>query len=232
MEIVQGLFSSTMNEWKILAIHFLLNKQWLCNVFEYQWIPGGEPKATLSVTESAVTGGTLLTYGCSGRQAWPWLLWSRWQGHKLCTQSTSIIPLVTPTCCAVGFPSTKKKKRRKTLSKQCWDAGFHQPRTLHVSCSTVARTETHLPEPSQPNSANFFHLSVETIFHFWHLCWLSILSVNWIPDPPPSRFFSHTHWIHKQDWTRSVQGSISCPVVQQIIFLSHISAWGYIADNS
>lgn len=132
-------------------------------------------------------------------------------------------------CCRV---SKHQKKRRKTLSKQCWDAGFHQPRTLHVSCSTVARTETHLPEPSQPNAANFFHLSVETIFHVWHLCWLSILSVNLIPDPPPSRFFSHTHWIHKQDWTRSVQGSISCPVGQQIIFLSHISAWGYIADNS
>lgn len=123
------------------------------------------------------------------KTAWCWLLWSWWLGNKLCTCYTSIIPLVPPTCWAVGFSSTDTHtQKKKPHSKQSWDAGFQQRETLRVSCNTVARTETHLPEPSQPNTANFFHLSIETIFHSWHLCWLSILSVNWISDPPPSRF--------------------------------------------
>lgn len=63
MEIFQACLVPP--KWKILAIHFLLNKQWLCNISEYQWIPGSEPKATLSGTESAVTGATLVTY-CMG----------------------------------------------------------------------------------------------------------------------------------------------------------------------
>lgn len=80
------------------------------------------------------------------KTAWHWLLWSQWQGNELCTCDTSIIPLVSPTCCAVGFPSNhpptpQEKTRGKTLSKQCWDAGLHQPGTLHVSCNAVARTE-------------------------------------------------------------------------------------------
>lgn len=142
------------------------------------------------------------------KTTWHWLLWSRWQGNELCTCNTSIIPFVTPTCCAVGFPSTQKKRRRrrKTLSKQSWGAGLHQPGTLHVSCNTVA--ETHLPELSQPNTANFFHLSIETIFHSWHLCWLSILSVNWISDPPPSRFsLSHIESTNKTEPAASKEES-------------------------
>lgn len=112
------------------------------------------------------------------------LLWSRWLGNELCTSYTSIIPLVPPTCCTGGFSSLHQIH---TPSKQSWDAGFHQWRAL--SAVTQRRRQKPICQNHHsPILKNFFHLSIETIFHSWHLCWLSILSVNWIWDPAPTRF--------------------------------------------
>lgn len=49
MEIVQGLFGSSEIKKKSCAIHFLLNKHWLCNILEYQWIPGADSRHGLKL---------------------------------------------------------------------------------------------------------------------------------------------------------------------------------------
>lgn len=67
-------------------------------------------------------------------------------------------------------PSRKKESH----SKQCCDAGFHQPGPC-MSAVTQWQGQTPICQNHHsPYTANFFHLSNETIFHSWHLCWLSI----------------------------------------------------------
>lgn len=104
---------------KSLAIHFLLNKHWLCNILEYQWISGCWIRAPLSVTESAVTGigHSRLTAHKGNSMALTAF------DHNGCQINNAhaahqLFALAPPTCCTVRFSSTQKKIKKKTHSKQ------------------------------------------------------------------------------------------------------------------
>lgn len=136
--------------------------------FEYQWIPGADSRHGSELLCQSHNPPLQVEHPSPSRAVGMALAALITLRNKLCTCYTSIILLV-PSNLLLLHDFHAPKKERKQLSKQYRDAGFHQ----HGPCKSVVTGQKPICQNQHSTTfSNFFHLSIETIFHSWHLCWL------------------------------------------------------------